>query len=165
MLRKGFYLLPSLTRQQTALTKAYTKNLFLTNKTYFSTTTNKKNTDDLHKEIDAKGELLGNLGVIKIVNDKNNAVEEISKQKDFPDGALLAGALVTAPLLLGSISLNIFTLTGTFASSMPTLFMSLLKYSGLHLAFMVIFLIIENKININSQEFIGVLLYLNMIAN
>jgi len=48
----------------------------------------------------------------------------------------LAGALITAPLLLGSASLNVLLMSNLFLDSLPALFLGLVKYSGLHLTFM-----------------------------
>ena len=141
MLRKGLYLLPSLTKKPTMLRKL---SLYSQSLSTFSTfpKENKpvqpgKITTEQRKEVEEHGETLGQLYVAKTLEEKHKHYAQVAKLDQFPPGALLASTAITAPLVVGSLGLNLLFMTNQFTDSLPWLFMCLSKYTGFHLAFMV----------------------------
>lgn len=155
MLRKGFSVLSSFTRSASLLSKPQDlKLLSRVSSPYFSTSnkepesavakkTNEKekNTQtDFHEkaeELNKASQGMVGLGMAKMLIERDQQILKISEERSIPDGALIAGTLLTAPMLLGSISIGYFAYAGMFLPKLPIYFISLMKYSGMHLAFMV----------------------------
>jgi len=134
MIKKVLNTTPSLTSRLFSLNKPYF-NRILTSSNYSHFSTSPKSTHETVGVAQTEELALQQLAAARAERIKE--LQTISDEKEFPSGAALAGALITAPLLLGSVSLNIFAASNLFVESLPMLFMSLIKYSGLHLTFMV----------------------------
>ncbi len=141
MLRKGLYLLPSLTKKPITFNKL---SLYSQSLSTFSTAPKEnklvqpgKISNEQRKEVEEHGETLGQLYVAKTLEEKHKHYAQVAKLDQFPPGALIASTAITAPLLIGSLGLNLFFMTNQFTDSLPWLFTCLTKYTGFHLAFMV----------------------------
>jgi hypothetical protein len=91
------------------------------------------------KEINEKGNELKQQEIEKMIQDRKSQLEEISKEKKTPYGALFATLLISSPIVLGSLGLNIFAYNDMFLDNLPFWFVDYMKYSGLHLCFLVKF--------------------------
>jgi len=91
------------------------------------------------REIDEKGKELKQQEIEKMIQERKAQLEEISKEKQTPYAALFASLLISSPIVLGSIGLNVFAYNDMFLDNLPTWFIDYMKYSGLHLCFMVSF--------------------------
>jgi len=144
MLRKSLYLLPSLAKKPTMLRKLYLHNSLATQSLSTFSNSSKlpkeshpgKISVEQQREVEEHGETLGQMYVARTLEEKYKHLGEVAKLDKFPPGALFSGLAVTAPLLIGSLSLNLFFMTNQFTDSLPYLFMCLTKYTGFHLAFM-----------------------------
>ena len=147
MLKRALYLAPSILKRPptTAHKLAITRSLGRIHAFPFNTnpkivTDNKKEKELQRRELEINEEVetLVKVDLEKELEQRNKAVAELAKEKEYPEGALLTGILLTAPMLIGSLSLNAFVYTNMFLDMLPSLYIGLIKFSGLHLAFLVI---------------------------
>lgn len=117
--------------------------LYFSRASYFSTKNSKKpkavektsqRTTIADNEVELTKEKLQN-----IFQARERELEQLSKETKIPLGALLAVTLLTSPLLIGSGLVNYVALfDGSLSSYLPFMYNALMKYTGVHLFFMVI---------------------------
>ena len=155
MIKKGLNSVPLFASRLLVRNKPYF-NRFLTPINFSPFSTNPKTSSELLSDAEREkvNESLVQGEFERLKAERLKELQTLSDEKEFPSGALLAGALITAPLLVGSLALNAFAFSNLFVDNLPMLFMSLVKYSGLHLTFMVRFCL--NLIHMIVRNSLGI---------
>ena len=74
----------------------------------------------------------------RMIKDRKNQLKTINQETKIPYGALFSALAITSPLVLGSIGITYSCIYDTSLQSLPMLFINYIKYTGLHISFMVI---------------------------
>lgn len=86
----------------------------------------------------ADQETLTKESISRIIEERRQELNKIAAETKIPKAAFLAAMLITAPVVLGPISLFLLSKYGVFSQALPGLAQALLKYSAVQLNFLVI---------------------------
>ena len=114
----------------------------------FSTKQNEKTLKKLEKE--KVFEKVANLETIadqnditkeklkQLISERREEIHKVAEETEIPTNAIIAAALITAPVIIGGPLLNIFCIQNLFPSYLPSILSAYLKYNAVQLNFMVI---------------------------
>jgi len=101
----------------------------------------------------------------KLIALRREEINSVAAETDIPKNALITAAVITLPVLIGGPLINIFCMQNLFMQYTPAILAAYLKYSAVHLNFMVKKKVMKkNKIYRDRREYIGVLQFRNIIV-
>ena len=75
--------------------------------------------------------------IMIFLEERRKEIVSVAQEKDIPKNALITATIVSLPVILGGPLLNLFCFQNMYMDSLLNLVTCYIKYSGVHLNFMV----------------------------